>query len=46
MLLAQLENMLTLLRLSDTEEISQADYLVGLARLEKRAMFTFVSKIY
>ena len=45
-LLRQLDNMLTLLRLSDTEEISQADYLVGLARLEKRAMFTFVSKIY
>ena len=45
-LIRQLEGMLTLLRLSDTESISQTDYLVGLARLEKRAMFTFVSKIY
>ena len=38
--------MLALLRLSDSEEITQADFLVGLARLEKRAMFTFVSKLY
>ena len=45
-LMHQLDNMITLLRLSDEQEISQADFLVGLARLEKRAMFTFVSKIY
>ena len=45
-LMRQLEGMLTLLRLSDSEAISQTDYLVGLARLEKRAMFTFVSKLY
>ena len=38
--------MLTLLRYSEAESIAQTDYLVGLARLEKRAMFTFVSKIY
>ena len=42
----QLDSMLTLLRLSETEEISQADFLVGLARLEKRAVFTWVSKLY
>lgn len=43
----QFENMLQLLKVQDTEvEISQADFLVGLARLEKRALLTFVSKIY
>ena len=38
--------MLKLLRLQDAQELTQADFLVGLARLEKRAMFTFVSKLY
>ena len=45
-LIRQLDGMLTLLRYSEAESIPQTDYLVGLARLEKRAMFTFVSKIY
>ena len=43
----QFENMLKLLKVPDTAtEINQADFLVGLARIEKRAMMTFVSKLY
>ena len=39
--------MLKLLKTPDSAiEISQSDFLVGLARLEKRAMLTFVSKLY
>ena len=38
--------MINLLQLADAQKLSQADFLVGLARLEKRAMFTFVSKLY
>lgn len=45
-LLRQFENMIKLLKLEGNKTISQVDFLVGLARLEKRAMFTFVSKIY
>ena len=42
----QFENMIKLLRLEEAKQIKQTDFLVGLARLEKRAMFTFVSKLY
>ena len=39
--------MLKLLKTPDTDiQISQPDFLIGLARLEKRAMLTFVSKLY
>ena len=39
--------MLKLLKVPDTAtEINQADFLVGLARIEKRALMTFVSKLY
>ena len=42
----QFENMIKLLRFEDATKLQQGDFLVGLARLEKRAMFTFVSKLY
>ena len=39
--------MLKLLKVPETAtEINQADFLVGLARIEKRALMTFVSKLY